>query len=156
MKNLAALHTTMTSGALVLLLAGMALVSAAEPEGDDVLGIWLGVISVNEETKLRVAFEITEDESGALQATFASVDQNAFGIPVKSVTYEKGKLTLDVTAIGGVYEGTRLDGTTIAGKLRQGDREPTQLDLKKVDVMPAPGLKRPRSRRSRIHTKRRR
>jgi hypothetical protein len=59
------------------------------------------------------------------------------------VTYKKGKLILDIAAIGGVYEGNRLDATTIAGQLKQGDREPAQIELKKVDAMPAPGLKRP-------------
>ncbi|MHC4407138.1 MAG: hypothetical protein ACYTG0_46595, partial [Planctomycetota bacterium] len=42
-----------------------------------------------------------------------------------------------------LIERNRLDATTIVGKLRQGDREPAQLDLKKLDAMPAPGLKRP-------------
>jgi pimeloyl-ACP methyl ester carboxylesterase len=143
MMSQRALRTTMAAGALVLLIAGAALVSAAETVSDDVVGIWLGAIPVNEDTKLRVAFEITKDESGALRATFASVDQNAFGIPVKCVTYEKGKLILEVAAIGGVYEGNRLDAKTIAGKLKQGDREPAQLELKKVETMPAPGLRRP-------------
>ncbi|MHC4399080.1 MAG: hypothetical protein ACYTG0_05305 [Planctomycetota bacterium] len=109
MKSQRTRRTTMAVGAFVLLIAGAALVSAAETVSDDVVGIWLGAIPVSEDTKLRVAFEITKDESGALRATFASVDQNAFGIPVKSVTYEDGKLILDVAAIGGVYVGNRLD-----------------------------------------------
>ena len=143
MKKQRFLRSKIAAGAWVLLITGVASVSAAETGGDEVLGIWLGAITVNEQTELRMAFEITKDPSGTLRATFASVDQNAFGIPVKSVTYEEEKLILDIAAIGGIYEGNRLDATTIAGKFKQGDREPVRLDLKKVDAMPAPGLKRP-------------
>jgi pimeloyl-ACP methyl ester carboxylesterase len=143
MMSQKALHTKQAAGAFAVLVVGFALVSAADNLRDDVVGIWLGSIPVNENTKLRVAFEITKGQSGDLRATFASVDQNAFGIAVKSVTYENGKLILDVAAIGGVYEGNRIDATTITGKLKQGDREPVPLELKKVDAMPGTGLRRP-------------
>src|SRR5258708_39856075 len=57
---------------------------------------------------------------GRLAATLDSVDQNAIGIPVKSVTFEGGKLSLDLPAVRGTYVGTAsADGKTIVGTWTQ-------------------------------------
>ena len=130
MKNLRTAVIVTLASVLALLASETGLVSGAQTTNGQIDGIWLGAIAIDEDSKMRIAFEISKGDSGALKATFASIDQNAFGIPVKSVTCEEGKLVLDVAAIGGVYEGKRLDATTINGHLKQGDREPAQIVLK--------------------------
>jgi dienelactone hydrolase len=125
--------------AIVWGTAGSKAVAAIEP---GIEGVWLGTLSVNEQLSLRVAFEISRNSDGQLVATFASVDQGAFGIPVEKVTSANGKVTLDVKAIGAVVTG-EIKGQTIASSFRQGDREPTPVLLKKIDKMPESPLKRP-------------
>ena len=49
-----------------------------------------------------------------------SLDQGASGIPVETVTYKDGNLSLEVKSIRGVFEGTlKEDGKTIEGKWKQ-------------------------------------
>ncbi len=85
----------------------------------DLTGDWTGVLSPPG-AKLTLVLHITRSSGGALAATLDSVDQNAFGIPVKSVTLEGAKLALDVAAVHGSFAGTvSSDGKTIAGTWTQ-------------------------------------
>jgi len=71
----------------------------------DIDGSWQGKIDVGGQT-LRVVFNIKTDEDGQLTATVDSLDQNIYGFPVTSVKRDGSKLTLDVKALGAVYNGT--------------------------------------------------
>lgn len=100
--------------ALAALLFLSASVQAQNPAGD-----WQGALDVNG-TALRLVVHISE-ESGALKATIDSPDQGASGIPVASISVANSVLKLDVSAVGGSYEGhISADGQTIDGTWTQG------------------------------------
>ena len=77
----------------------------AEPT--DVDGDWVGDIDTGM-VKLRVVIHIVNTDQG-LTATMDSLDQNAYGIPVTSVTRNASSLKLEMKAIGGAYDGTIAD-----------------------------------------------
>jgi hypothetical protein len=85
----------------------------------DIDGAWMGTLDVDV-TKLRVVFHITNTEDG-LTATLDSLDQNAKGIPVTTVTRDGAALKLEVKGVGGTFEGkidkglTAIDGTWTQG-----------------------------------------
>ncbi len=86
------------------------------------LGNWLGKLNVSG-IELRIVFHIKENEDGTLTATMDSPDQGAKGIPVSSVKYKDGKITLDVSSIGGSYDGDLIkDSLTIKGAWSQGGK----------------------------------
>ena len=88
-----------------------------------IAGDWKGVLM----DQLHLVLHITAGKDGALAATLDSVDQNAPGIPVSSVTLKDGKLNLTVDAVHGTYDGTvSPDGNSIDGTWSQG----TPLPLK--------------------------
>jgi fermentation-respiration switch protein FrsA (DUF1100 family) len=73
--------------------------------GTTIEGNWQGALDVGG-TKLRIIFRFTRQADGTFTGKLDSPDQGASGIPFTSVTYKAGKLRAEVTAIGGVYEGT--------------------------------------------------
>ncbi|MCP4710439.1 MAG: alpha/beta fold hydrolase [Planctomycetes bacterium] len=82
--------------------------------------------------ELRIVFNISSRPGGVYSATMDSPDQGASGIPVSLVTFEGGKLRLDVKAAQAVYEGVlRPDGNTIVGQWRQSGMS-FQLELKRT------------------------
>jgi hypothetical protein len=90
-----------------------------------------------------MAFEVSRETPGSYSATLSSVDQQAFGIPVKRVTRKQDKVRFDIPAIGAVYEGHFRDPSHIDGQLKQGDHEPTKLALQRVDKLPVQPPRRP-------------
>ena len=65
-------------------------------------------------------FNISTKPDGSTVATMDSLDQGASGIPVETVTYEGGKLSLEVKSVKGIFEGTLKEGgKTIEGKWKQ-------------------------------------
>jgi len=85
---------------------------------------------------LHLVLHITESGDGSLKATLDSVDQGAYGIPVDTATLKDSKLSLDVAAVHGTYEGTvNADATAIAGTWTQG--QPLPLDFKRAAAAPA-------------------
>jgi uncharacterized protein len=85
-------------------------------------GIWQGPIKAGGE-ELRLVFHLDWAE-GTWKATMDSPDQGALGIPVKSVTLEGRKISIDLSNIGGRYEGIVAEGSTgIQGKWIQGGGE---------------------------------
>ncbi len=91
---------------------------AGEPMEKKPVGIWEGIL---EQANLKVVFIITENTDHTLTATQDSPDQNAFGIPVETVTFENGHLHMDVPAVNGTYDGQiNENGTEIDGKWTQG------------------------------------
>jgi pimeloyl-ACP methyl ester carboxylesterase len=105
-------------------------------------GIWLGSISIPNRT-LRMAFQVSRETTGGYSATLSSLDQQAFGIPVKRVTLKESKVRFEIPAIGAVYEGHFRDPSHIDGKLKQGEREPTELALQRVEKLPVQPPRRP-------------
>jgi hypothetical protein len=105
-------------------------VFAAPPAGaKSIAGDWHGTLKVGE-AELRLVLHITESGDGGLKATLDSIDQNANSIPVAKITLNGSKLSLDVEAVHGSYEGTvNADATEIAGTWTQG--QPLPLDFKR-------------------------
>lgn len=91
-----------------------------EPDLWLISGTWEGSLSVGS-ASLRVVYTIGVNEEGKPMATMDSPDQGVRGIPVASVLFQGDRLILDVTAVGGSYEG-RLDATacSIGGFWKQG------------------------------------
>ncbi len=104
---------------------------------DEAVGDWLGALDVGGQ-KLRLVFHITRDESGGWSSTFDSPDQGARGIPTGSTAVEGAKLSIEIPAIGGLYEGT-LDeeATRIEGTWKQSGIElPLTLEKTTEEVVP--------------------
>ena len=102
-------------GWLLVVLLG-ALTPAAASAQVDIVGDWHGSLEVPGAT-LPLIFHITETD-GSLSATLDSPAQGATGIPVDTVTFEDGHVTLHVNAIGGGYEGD-LSNDTLRGSWSQ-------------------------------------
>ena len=81
------------------------------------VGTWEGTIQAG--PGLRVMVTIANGSSGA-EAQMVSVDQGNAQIPVSAVIQKGTKLTLQVTAVGGGYEGEiNKDGTELNGTWTQ-------------------------------------
>lgn len=123
--------------------AGMVADRADQTAAENSLeGIWLGKVMVTEEG-LRMAFEVTRDQDGTLTATMSVIDQDAFGIPVAAIGFDSKNVRFDISAINCVYEGMMPDNSTIVGAIRQGDSDPDDLILRRVDQLPVTAPKRP-------------
>jgi uncharacterized protein len=100
---------------VVLLLTAACAAQTAAPT-KDLSGDWQGTLNTGA-GELRLVLHITRQPDGTLKASLDSVDQGANGIPVSSITLNKSKLNLDVSAVHGSYEGTvnkkatQIDGT---------------------------------------------
>src|SRR5947207_1539601 len=101
---------------LVLHRGNIAAKPAPKPaKPSDIDGDWLGTLDTGM-ARLRLVLHISNTEDG-LTATMDSLDQNAKGIPVTSITRTGPALSFEMKAIGGGYDGTiakdlgTLDGT---------------------------------------------
>jgi len=110
-----------------ILLSAMlvsALVSCAVAQ--DITGDWTGALDTGMGT-LHLVLHVTKGPDGALKATLDSVDQDANGIPVSSITLKDSKLSLGVDAVHGTYEGTvSADGKSVSGTWSQGKSLPLE------------------------------
>jgi spermidine/putrescine-binding protein len=93
---------------------------AAAAKQQAVVGTWQGTLANGMGGQIRVVLKVTQAGEGGLTATMDSPDQNASDIPVAKIAFENQKMTLDVAAVGGSYEGT-LDPAKneIAGTWKQ-------------------------------------
>jgi uncharacterized protein len=83
-------------------------------------GDWEGTLKSGA-VELRVVLHIMKDEKGGLKATLDSVDQNAMGISVTSISLNDSILKFEIQTINGSYEGKiSADRTTISGTWSQG------------------------------------
>jgi dienelactone hydrolase len=102
-----------------LLIMFALILSATISFAEDITGDWNGTLHVNG-AELRLVLHINKNPDGSLKATLDSVDQGANGIPVSSATLKDSKLSLDVQAVHGTYEGkVNADGSEIAGTWTQ-------------------------------------
>jgi fermentation-respiration switch protein FrsA (DUF1100 family) len=109
---------------LMIGLLVSALVSCAVAQ--DITGDWTGALDTGMGT-LHLVLHVTKGPDGAFKATLDSVDQDANGIPVSSITLKDSKLSLGVDAVHGTYEGTvSADGKSISGTWSQGKSLPLE------------------------------
>jgi len=109
----------------IMILATL-LIGATLAHAQDIAGDWRGALNTGM-GELHLVLHIRKAADGTLNATLDSVDQGANGIPVNSVTLKDSKLSLDVEAVHGTYEG-RLDADakTITGTWSQGSSLPLE------------------------------
>lgn len=101
-----------------LVLSALALAFALIQIGSaqDATGDWQGTLQAAG-SSLHLLFHITKAEGGSLKATMDSLDQNAMGIPITSVTVTDAHLTLEANTIHAKYDGkfnkdfSQIDGT---------------------------------------------
>ncbi len=102
------------------------LIAVTLAHGQDIAGDWKGTLDTGM-GQLHLVLHITKGSDGSLKATLDSVDQNANGIPVSSITLKDSKLNLGVEAVHGTYEGTVApDNKTIKGTWTQGQALPLE------------------------------
>ena len=102
-------------------VAAVALVlsAAVSAQAPGVTGDWLGTLNAGA-VALRLVLHVTSGSDGRLSATLDSIDQNAKGIPVSSVSFKDSTLALTVDTIKGSYQGRlSADGDTIDGTWTQ-------------------------------------
>lgn len=86
----------------------------------DIKGIWMGNLTVPGGLQLRMVFNISTDPDGSINASMDSPDQGVNGIPVDTVSYKDGNLSLDVKSIRGSFEGTYKESNeTLEGEWKQ-------------------------------------
>jgi len=103
------------------------------PKPSDIDGAWIGGPS-----RLRLVLHIITYDDG-MTAEFDSPDQDAFGIPVTSITRDGAELKFEIKSIAARYEGKiNPELTTISGTWEQ-EGDSTPLVLKRTSAFPRPG-----------------
>jgi fermentation-respiration switch protein FrsA (DUF1100 family) len=112
----------------ILLTLAMA---ATFARAQDITGDWQGTLDTGM-GQLRLLLHITKAVDTSLKATLDSIDQpGANGIPVHAITLKASKLSLDIAAIHGTYEGkVDPDAKTISGTWTQ--MKPLPLEFKRA------------------------
>ncbi|MBZ5618869.1 MAG: DinB family protein [Acidobacteriia bacterium] len=82
-------------------LSGAAFSQSGPPT--DLVGDWKASLEVNG-TKLRLVFHVTQTESGPV-ASFDSLDQGAFGLPVDSVLRDGTRLHFEMSKLSARFDG---------------------------------------------------
>ncbi len=102
-------------------LTWIAAANIAHAQNPDISGDWQGTLNAGGQD-LHLVLHITKASDSSLKATLDSIDQpGANGIPVNSVTVKDSKLSLDIAAVHGTYEGKiAADEKTISGTWTQG------------------------------------
>jgi uncharacterized protein (TIGR03435 family) len=100
--------------------------AASPPANKGIADTWQGTLHVGRD--LRIVLKIAKADDGGYKTVLYSIDQGGNGIPAAKTTLDGTTLKIDVSAIGGSYEGKLSgDGKTIGGTWTQGP--PTPLDL---------------------------
>ena len=102
----------------VVLSMTLGSVAAVAAPQEEIVGDWHGTLDVPGGS-LPVVFHISETD-GSLTATLDSPSQGATGIPVDSVVFDNGHVSLRIAAIGGGYEGELGNDGMIVGSWSQG------------------------------------
>lgn len=135
-------RTSILTVAVFCSLAPAVLVNAGSsgPKSPSLAGAWLGTLKVPG-TEVRVVFNLSVKPDGSLSGTLDSPDQGATGIAISRISVEKERVTVEVSTIGGRYEGTlNAEGSEMNGKWMQG---PASLDLVLQRVKEVPKVVRP-------------
>ncbi len=115
-------RTLAATGLIPLLVVG--LLTPVEAQVPDMApapaGSWQGSLAVGPGIELPLVVHLTPGDDGDWTATLDSPAQGATGIPVASVTWDDGRLRLEIPAIGATYDGRldaegRFDGTFSQG-----------------------------------------
>ncbi|UCG56556.1 MAG: alpha/beta hydrolase [Phycisphaerales bacterium] len=100
-------------------------------------GNWLGTLRLPSDEELKIVFRLVRQDSGKLKGVLDSPDQYVFGVPIDVVAKENGHINLGGKAIGGGFEGTLTNESTLKGHWKQGGGS-LPLVLRRVDSVPQP------------------
>ena len=93
--------------------------STAPADASSLAGDWSGALMA-QGVELRLVLHV-KTAGGTTTATLDSLDQEAFGIPVSSITRTGDKMAFEVAAVGGRFAGTLAsDEKGVAGTWLQG------------------------------------
>jgi hypothetical protein len=93
-------------------------------------GDWQGTLRGGS-NGLRLAVHISRAPQGFLQGTLDSLDEEAYGIPITSITFEKSKLEFSADSISATFDGdANSDLSVINGSWSQAGRS-FPLELKR-------------------------
>jgi hypothetical protein len=103
------------------------------PQGSPASGIegdWQGTLRSGS-NELRLVVHISKASQGFLQATLDSLDEDTYGIPITSITFENSKLDFSADSIDATYEGhANSDLSIINGSWSQAGKN-LALELKR-------------------------
>ena len=88
--------------------------------GKSLEGEWNGTLDTGGQ-KLRVVIKFKKEADGKLSGTLYSLDQSPNGIPVSQIDQTGDTIKLELSSIGGSYEGKmNAAGSEITGQWKQG------------------------------------
>lgn len=123
----------------LLVLLSLAL-SAADGRTQTIVREWEGTLKAGP-AELRLVVHITGDPKGVLSAMVDSPDQNTFGIPVSSISFDDSTLKFAIEKLDGSYEGQlSSDGNAIRGTWTQKGHS-LPLDLTPAASRPDPSTR---------------
>lgn len=126
-----------------LLVAVPFSIKAQQQAPSTVEGFWQGALSAGV-FKLRLVMKFSRKADGNLTGTLDSLDQGVNDIPMSVVTFQDGKLHVEMKSIGAMYDATlTADGNELHGDFNQGAKIP--LDMKRVAKAEDAALKRPQT-----------
>ena len=106
---------------LHFLIATFAAATVMAARAQDVTGDWQGTLKPAPGAELHLLVHIFKTTEGGLKATMDSVDQDAQGISISSISLKDSTLTFASDEIHGKYEGkVKADGSAIDGTWTQG------------------------------------
>ena len=121
----------------------LAAISAQDAQRATVEGIWQGALDAGV-AKLRLVMKFSRKPDGQWTGTLDSLDQGVNDIPMSAVTFQDGKLHVEIKSIGAAYDASlSADGNELQGNFTQGAKLP--LDLKRIAKAEDAALKRPQT-----------
>ena len=104
----------------------------------DITGEWNGILKV-QGTQLSLVFHIKNADT-AYSATLDSPDQNQFGIPVTSVSFDDPEIVIKIDNLGIEYAGTLKDSKITGTFKQQGLSAPLDLsrDIQEKEIIIRP------------------
>jgi len=127
---------------ILILCGGFFLPLAAESPAVNLAGIWAGKLSVSG-TELELDVKIKLNADGTYGGTLDVPAQGAKDIPLSKVTFDAGKVNVEIALIGAAFEGVlSADGLEINGQFKQRGAV-LPLVMRKTDQ--AAALKRPQT-----------
>ena len=136
------MRTLRLAAILVVAAASASTARGADPQSSGVKPhVWEGAIKVRPGVEIRVIFNVTPGDGGALKATCDIPDQGAKGLKVDVVTFDKETIVFDLVNMGMKFEGkVNAQGTEAEGAwLQGGGKSPTTL-VKKDKATPPPAI----------------
>ena len=104
----------------IIAIAALILSAVCLAQSQDVTGDWQGLLNAGT-AQLHIVLHVAKDNDGNLKATWDSVDQRAFGLPVSSISLKNSELEFDVDKVQGSYVGKlNPEATKISGSWSQG------------------------------------